>query len=85
MPLSACPNDLTLPPRARRWMPRGTCYTCAGRCRGTRATFVYVRDAVLVPFARQPERPLPTHLGPLPGAPLVAPARASDPYDVREN
>ncbi len=56
-----------------------------GQVPGHKGNFVYVRDAVLVPFARQPERPLPTHLGPLPGAPLVAPARASDPYDVREN
>lgn len=56
-----------------------------GQVPGHKGNFVYVRDAVLVPFLRQPARPLPTHLGPLPEGPLIAPASATDPYDAREN
>ncbi|KAK9842200.1 hypothetical protein WJX81_000206 [Elliptochloris bilobata] len=55
-----------------------------GQVPGHKGNFVYVRDAVLVPFKRQPERPVPTYLGPLPDAPLVAPPSAVDPYAARE-
>ena len=51
---------------------------------GHKGNFVCVRDAALVPFKKQPQRPLPTWLGPLPDAPMVALPSATDPFATRE-
>ncbi len=55
-----------------------------GQVPGHKGNFVYVRDAVLVPFKKQPERPMPTYLGPVLDGPLLAPPSPIDPYAQRE-
>ena len=54
-----------------------------GQVPGHKGNFVFVRDAVYKTADQQPDRPLPTFLGPLP-PPSVATRVTTDPYEYAD-
>ena len=73
MPLLSCEAGLQVDP------VRNLLYV-RGQVPGHKGNFVMVSDATLTSFRQQPQRPFPTHVGPLPTDVSIAPAPAADPY-----
>jgi large subunit ribosomal protein L3 len=63
---------------------RGLIYV-RGQVPGHRGGYVHLKDAVRKGPEEQPPLPVPTHLGPAPAVPTVAPKVGDDPYEFADS